>query len=134
MGLSTYAQSLVSCDRMMKFFAAQELEDYILDLDEGQKKANIAVSIKDASMHWIEETDEIRKNFLALEVKSGNEKLIRDGSYIIGDHVIGEGESKSLRTTEIGRLGLGWGYWGGDKIRGGYISIKVYQQIGYVVM
>ena len=31
-------------------------------------------------------------------------------------------------------LGLGWGYWGGDKIRGGYISIKVYQQIGYVVM
>merc|ERR1711968_213683 len=97
MGLAQYSQSIVSCERMLKFFSNEELSYYVSDGSDGylperkpNESASPVVEMKSANVYWIDLTDDQLEDGKAFTVVAGNEKAIRSEppEYIMSDHKI----------------------------------------------
>ena len=116
MGLQQFSQSLVSCDRMVKFFESEELEEYVdrgkSTADEEGKpesEAETAIVIENASFFWVKETEELlhdeekrREDSMAVKTVTGDEVSLREGRSSITDVDAAKLLSDTDSTVEVG--------------------------------
>lgn len=102
MGLAQYSQSIVSCERMLKFFSNEELSYYVSDGSDGYQPeskpgepSRPVIEMSDAEVFWLDLTDEQIDDGKALTVLAGNEKAIRSEpqTYVMSDHKIDDSMS-----------------------------------------
>jgi ABC-type multidrug transport system fused ATPase/permease subunit len=91
MGIAQFSQSQVSCERMMKFFTADELTPYVHDGTDGYEPdggEETVIEMKDADAYWMEFDDMQLENQTSIEVQAGNEKKLRTDppEYVMGNH------------------------------------------------
>jgi ABC-type multidrug transport system fused ATPase/permease subunit len=113
LGLAQYSQSLVSCDRMMKFFAMEELEDYVIRTShtiekENNEVATVVISMKNANLGWLENEEKpnikgsVDSVAILVQNKSTDSKYTKaEGED--NDEILSEDETKNIEEILVNR-------------------------------